>query len=115
METLDVQMRLARAWREIFADVDVVVMPAFGVPAFEHQDNPNWMERTLVVNGETTLYGRQLFWPGVATYPGLPSTAVPVTKSKDGLPIGVQVMGNRYDDRTTLTFAALAQQAGFAK
>jgi Asp-tRNA(Asn)/Glu-tRNA(Gln) amidotransferase A subunit family amidase len=31
------------------------------------------------------------------------------------LPIGVQVMGDLYDDRTTLTFAALAQQAGIAK
>lgn len=114
MELQDAQMRLARRWREIFADVDVIVTPTFGVPAFEHQDDPNWGARTLTVDGETTPYGQQLFWPGVATYPGLPATAVPVTKSKGGLPIGVQVMGDLYDDRTTLTFAALAQQAGIA-
>lgn len=115
METFDVQMRLARRWREIFADVDVVLTPVFGVPAFPHEDEPNWQARTLTVDGEATPYGRQLFWPGVATYPGLPATAVPVAKSKDGLPIGVQVMGDLYADRTTLTFAALAQQAGLTK
>jgi len=114
MELQDEQMRLARQWRAVFADVDVVITPAFGVPAFPHEDNPDWGARTLTVDARATPYGAQLGWPGVATFPGLPATAAPIGKTKDGLPVGVQIMAGMFEDRTALAFAGLLQREGLA-
>ena len=112
MELIDEQYRLMRAWAHVFKDVDVVLTPPFGVPAFPHDDNPNWGERTLMIDGAKTPYGVQVAWPGVATFPNLPATAAPIAKTKEGLPIGVQIMAGAYEDRTSLMFAKLLQQVG---
>jgi len=40
---------------------------------------------------ETYPYPDQLAWPGIATLPGLPATAIPIGMSPQGLPIGVQM------------------------
>jgi amidase len=112
MELLDEQMRVARQWQTVFSNVDVVLTPPFGTTAFPHDDNPNWSARTLKVDGKDTPYGVQVAWPGVATYPGLPATAAPIGKTAEGLPIGIQIIGAMFDDRTTLAFAALLEQDG---
>jgi amidase len=112
MELEDEQMRLARHWQTVFTDFDVVLTPPFGTPAFPHEDNPNWGARTLKIDGKDTPYGAQVAWPGVATFPGLPATAAPIGKTAEGLPIGVQIMGAKFDDRTTLAFANLLEQDG---
>ena len=114
MELQDAQMRIARQWRAIFADIDVMLAPPFGVPAFPHDDSPDWNARTLIVDGKATPYGAQLGWPGLATWPGLPATAAPIAKTKDGLPVGVQIVGDTFDDRTTIAFAALLRPDGLA-
>ena len=48
-------------------------------------------------------------WAGVATLPGLPSTAMPIGLSEGGLPIGMQIIGPYLEDRTPLVFAALVE------
>jgi amidase len=49
-------------------------------------------------------------WPGIATLPGLPATAIPVAMSADGLPIGLQIVGPWLEDRTPLKLAELIEQ-----
>jgi amidase len=112
MELLDEQMRLARRWHAVFQEVDVVLAPPFGIEAFPHDDEPDWGKRTHVIDGAETRYGAQVAWPGIATYPGLPATVAPIAKTKRDLPIGVQIMGDMYADRTTLAFAALMERDG---
>ncbi|WP_119422510.1 amidase family protein [Desertibaculum subflavum] len=114
MELQDEQMRVARRWGAVFAEVDVVLAPPFGVPAFPHEDTPDWAARTLTVDGEATRYGAQIGWPGVATFPGLPATCMPVAKSREGLPIGVQIIAGMFEDRTAIAFAGLLQREGLA-
>jgi amidase len=46
-------------------------------------------------------------WGGVATVPGLPATAAPIGLSQEGLPIGVQIIGPEFEDRTSIRFASL--------
>ena len=58
----------------------------------------------------TIAYPDQLAWPGIATLTGLPSTAVPLGLSKDGLPVGVQIVGPFLEDRTPLKLAELIER-----
>jgi amidase len=51
-----------------------------------------------------------LVWAGLATLPYLPGTVVPLTRTSEGLPLGVQVVGPRWGDRTTLAFASHVEQ-----
>ena len=111
----DIQLHLQRRWQRVFEAFDIVLAPAFGVAAFPHTDEPDWAKRFLTLDNEQTPYGNQLAWAGLATYPGLPSTAVPLALTPDGLPTGVQVMGGLYEDRTTLAFSRLAEEAGLCR
>ena len=58
----------------------------------------------------TIVYPDQLSWPGIATLPGLPATAIPTRLSPDGLPIGVQIVGPWLEDRTPLKLAELIER-----
>jgi amidase len=101
---------LREQWRSLFAKFDVVVCPAAPTPAFHHNQSPDPWSRTLTIDGGAHSYADQLVWAGLASAPGLPATAMPVGFSGEGLPIGVQVLGPMYEDRTPLHFAALCER-----
>jgi amidase len=102
--------RLRQRWRELFTEFDVVLCPVVPTPAFLHDQSPDQWRRTIEIDGGNYNYGDQLVWAGIASAPGLPSTVVPVGRSKDGLPIGVQILGPMYEDRTSLRFAELIER-----
>lgn len=112
MALLDEQMRVTRTWRALFADFDVVLAPTLGVTAFPLTDEPDWNARHLMIDGEKTRFGEQLAFAGLATFPGLPSTAVPLAKDEDGMPTGMQIIAPPYGDRITLGFAERLTAAG---
>jgi amidase len=105
---LDDQARHIRAWRRLFEGFDAVVAPVLGVPAFAHSD-VDLRERLLSIDGVDSAFALQFGWPGLATYPNLPATAMPVTTA-GGLPIGVQVIGDIHRDHDTIAIAALAAE-----
>jgi amidase len=103
--------RLRDQWRQFFKEFDLVVCPPFTSVAFAHDHSMPQEERRLVIDGQRQNYiDAGLVWAGLATAPGLPATAMPVELSEDGLPVGVQVIGPYLEDRTPLTFAALAER-----
>ena len=114
MNLFDAQQNLQRQWAAIFRDFDVVLSPTFSTAAFPHTDEPDWSKRTLTVNEQAVPYASQLLWAGLATFPGLPSTAVPLARTKAGLPTGMQVLGDLYGDWTTLAFAEALQAEGLS-
>jgi len=101
---------LRAQWRALFREFDTVLCPTMPTPAFPHDHTPNQNARRIVVDNQEFPYNDQLVWPGIATCPGLPSTAIPVTLSSDGLPIGVQLVGPWLEDRTPLKLAELIEQ-----
>jgi amidase len=66
--------------------------------------------RTPTIDGAQVPYFSQLAWPGIATYRGLPATCVPVGRTGDGLPVGVQIIGPYWEDRMTIALAGLIEQ-----
>ncbi len=105
------QTQIRRAWAALFETIDVAVAPTLGVVAFPHDDNPDMLARQLMVNGQPEPYFGQLAWPGMATLAHLPATAAPIGLTKGGLPIGAQIIGPYLEDRTTIAFAGLLEQA----
>ncbi|MCP2168910.1 amidase [Goodfellowiella coeruleoviolacea] len=97
-------------WRRFFAEFDAVVCPITPTPAFPHDHDPNLLERSIDIDGVGYPYFDQLVWAGLATMPGLPATAVPAGRSPEGLPVGVQLIGPMFEDRTPLRLAELLEQ-----
>jgi amidase len=107
---LDEERRRVQAtWRAFFEDHDVLLCPVLSTAAFPHSDVPP-QRRTLTVNGREVPFENQLFWAGYAGVAHLPATVAPVGLSPEGLPIGVQIVGLRYGDLTTLRFARLLEE-----
>ncbi len=96
-------------WRQLFAEFDAVVCPVTPTPAFPHDHDPDLLSRRLDIDGAAHPYVDQLVWAGLATMPGLPATAVPAGRSPEGLPVGVQLIGPMFEDRTPLRLAELLE------
>ena len=107
---------LRAQWRALFREFDAVVTLVTPTPAFPHDHEPDQSKRKLMVNGAPQDYFANVLWPGVATLPGLPATALPIGRSPEGLPIGAQIIGPWLEDRTPLRLAQLIERefGGFA-
>ena len=109
-DLLDAQARTARTWDAVLADrYDAVLSPVYSTPAFPN-DQLNIVERRLDVDGTAVPMFGQLGWAAPAIHTGLPSVAFPAGRSRDGLPIGLQLMGPRYTDRDLLHVASLVAE-----
>jgi amidase len=102
--------RLRAQWRDLFKTFDAVICPIMPTPAYPHDHLEPQEARRIEIDGTKYPYSDQLAWPGIATLPGLPSTAIPVTMSSDGLPIGVQIVGPWLEDYTPLKLAELIER-----
>jgi amidase len=105
--------RMKLAWAALFADFDVVLCPAFAVPAFAHLQQGEMWERRIPVDGEMVAYNDLLFWPGISCAFHLPATVVPAGMSREGLPIGAQIVGPLFEDLTTIAVAEMLEAEGF--
>ncbi|HJP73712.1 MAG TPA: amidase [Pseudonocardiaceae bacterium] len=97
-------------WRQFFAEFDAVVCPITPTPAFPHDHDPDRLARRIDIDGVEYPFFDQLAWAGLATMPGLPATAIPAGRSPEGLPVGVQLIGPMFEDRTPLRLAELLDQ-----
>lgn len=105
----DAQARNTRAWNALFAEVDAVIAPPATTQAFPHDHAPQ-ANRRLSIDGIDSPYDAHLAWAGLATYPGLPATCVPVG-SFDGLPAGVQVICDTHRDHQSIAIAKQIAEA----
>src|SRR5205814_5143154 len=94
--------RMRLAWDEFFEDHDLMLCPVAVTAAFPHDHKDPRHERTVVVNNKKVPVVDQIFWAGYAGVAYLPASAAPVGQSKEGLPIGAQIIGRQYDDYTCI-------------
>ena len=103
---------LRKAWQAFFQEWDILICPQVATAAFPH-DHGEYLERRIMVDGESQNYFQQVFWSGMITVAHLPSTVFPTGPSKEGLPIGLQAAGAEFNDYTTIEFARLlAEELG---
>ena len=85
--------------------IDTLLMPVFGITAFRHGES-KWR----VEGKEIGLF--QAGMPAVvANVLGLPAVTVPMALSREGLPIGVQLMGRPFEDELLLELAIRLEEA----
>jgi amidase len=100
-----------RAWSAFFREWDVLLCPVIATAALPHrQDGATW-DRKITIDGREIAYNDMLFWPGLIGGYHLPGTVAPMGLTKAGLPLGVQIAGPIYGDRSTIAAAALLEQA----
>jgi aspartyl-tRNA(Asn)/glutamyl-tRNA(Gln) amidotransferase subunit A len=78
-----------------FKEVDLIIGPTTPTTAFkigEKIDDPLEMYLTDIYTTSSNLAG-------------IPAISIPVAKDKSGLPIGIQIMGNDFDELNVLKFA----------
>ncbi|MCT2544038.1 amidase [Streptomyces atratus] len=104
-----------RRWSEFFRDVDVLLCPVTPTAAFPHdqQRDPTWSVRTLQVDGADRPYREMLTWMAPSAVNHLPAAVAPVGTTRDGLPVGIQVIAPYLHDRTAVQFVrCLAEVIG---
>ena len=105
------RQRMRRQWAAFFRDYDVFLCPVAASPAQPHDHVGERWERSITVNGHRVPATDQMFWAGISGFYLLPATAAPLGFSPDGLPIGVQIVGAQYADRTTIEIARMLETA----
>jgi amidase len=93
------RFRLMREWSGFFAKHPVLLSPTWGLPAFEHGADLDDAESMVRDTLRPVLPANLLALPG----------AIVPCGTADGLPVGVQVMGDRFTDLRCLAVAEQIQ------
>jgi len=89
------------AWERFFDRWDVLLCPPSMTSAFPHCDAGSPLE----VDGRREDYWMVSAHSTVFNYSGHPAIVAPYTVDRDGLPIGVQLVGKRWDESRLLAIA----------
>ncbi|MHA1378264.1 MAG: amidase [Candidatus Helarchaeota archaeon] len=80
-----------------FKDYDILVTPTTAVPAFEHG-----IMYPKKIGGKAASPTKWMSFTYPFNMTGLPAASIPCGWSSDGLPIGMQIIGKKFDDLTVL-------------
>jgi len=99
------QNKIFAAWDSFFQTYDVLLAPVSPTVAIPHNHKGTILTRTMKINGEDKPMLNNMTWTRIAVVSRLPATVAPVGFGDSGLPIGVQIIGAKFEDRTTINFA----------
>lgn len=100
------RLKVFHRFRELFERYDVLITPAAPVRPY-----PVVLNFPREINGRT--FENYVDWIAPAfliTLVSLPAGSVPAGKSKDGLPVGLQIVAPRFEEPRILTVAKFVQQ-----
>jgi len=83
----------------------ILICPTCAIPAFRHG------ERDWTVQGRKVEYLKAMSYSQWFNLLGNPAAVVPVGRSAEGLPIGVQIVGRPWEDEAVLAVAAKIEAA----
>ncbi len=98
---------LKATFDDVFETYDLVLAPVARFPAFINEPFPG------SITG-TSSYP-ELFWNGAFTMhsnaTGCPAASIPAGFTPEGLPVGLQIIGRKYDEETVLAASAAFENA----
>jgi Asp-tRNA(Asn)/Glu-tRNA(Gln) amidotransferase A subunit family amidase len=96
-----------RAWAEFFEDHDLLLIPTMQLTAF-----PVGMLAPESIDGQPIdqFFDDWCTFCCPANLTGQPAASVPIGADEDGLPIGLQIIGRRWEDLTVLAAAAQVER-----
>jgi amidase len=98
------------ALARFFDDYDAILMPITTVPAFVHDQSPI-NARTITVNGKTMPYMSMLNWISLATSLHAPALALQAGRTREGLPVGLQLVAPEDGEGGLLNLGLAAEEA----
>jgi Asp-tRNA(Asn)/Glu-tRNA(Gln) amidotransferase A subunit family amidase len=90
---------------EQMREFPILLSPVCATPAFGHG------ERSWTIDGRSISYLDAMRYTQWGNLLGAPAAVVPVGRSAEGLPIGVQVMGRPWEDERVLAIASALEQS----
>lgn len=109
MEVLHKRDQSIRVWEEFFDRWDVLLCPVSITSAIPHCEPGT----ALTVNGQSVEYGLGNAHCAIFNYTGHPAVVLPYKRDQQGLPIGIQLVGKRWNEARLLGIAkAIAQITG---
>ena len=109
LEALDIRDQSIAAWEQFFEKWDVLLCPPSMMTAFPHCEPGS----PLHVDGQEVSYWMVSAHSTVFNYTGHPAVVLPYPLDHDGLPIGIQLVGKRWDESRLLAIArALSEVTG---
>ena len=85
-------------------DIPILLSPVAAIPAFHHG------ERSWEIGGKTVNYLDAWSYTEWFNLLGNPAAVVPVGRSPEGLPIGVQIVGRPWEEELVLAVAAAVER-----
>jgi aspartyl-tRNA(Asn)/glutamyl-tRNA(Gln) amidotransferase subunit A len=87
-------------FKNAFAEVDVIITPTTLFPAFKLGEMNNdplqmYMSDSLTISANLT---------------GIPALSTPAGLNKDGLPVGIQIIGNYFDEQKIINISAALEE-----
>ncbi|WP_406731690.1 amidase family protein [Streptomyces sp. NBC_01794] len=92
--------RLQQQWAAYFGGVDILITPAAPTAAVPDQADVPVSERYITVDGQRRGYWEQTTWLNLASPVHLPAATIPMGRTSEGLPIGIQLIGPYLGDLT---------------
>jgi amidase len=112
LHALDRRAALRRAWADWFDAYDLLLCPVIPIEAFPHNQEGDFIDRTVDIDGVDHPYPSLISWTGVVGIMGLPSAVPPVGfTATTGMPVGLQVVAPWYHDREAIVAAGLLADA----
>jgi amidase len=101
MEALHRRDQSIIAWEQFFDQWDVLLCPVSMTSAFPHCETGS----PLHIDGQDVNYWMVSAHSTLFNYTGQPAVVLPYTLDRDGLPIGVQIVGKRWGESRLLAIA----------
>jgi len=109
----ETQSRLAfrMLWQKYFESHDVCLLPPTITAAFPHDHSEPIGRRTIDTPEGKRPYLQQVpYWITFASLAGIPATVAPVGLTREGLPVGIQILAPMWEDATSIELAALLSE-----
>jgi aspartyl-tRNA(Asn)/glutamyl-tRNA(Gln) amidotransferase subunit A len=102
-KAMQVRRLIAEDFKEVFTKVDAILTPSVPNPAFPISEVGKMSQVKMFLND---VFGVP------ASLAGLPAMSIPAGFDADGLPLGLQIIANNFDEQTMFNIAFALENSG---